>query len=60
LNSSLHTSVFGGMCGPKARLAAGLACPPETAMAFTVRSAATRKGAKYCGEAVVGSLPSRV
>jgi hypothetical protein len=60
-NSSLHTSVPEAMFGVNAWLATWLAVWPESvAMTFTVTLEATRKGATYGVELLVGVLPSRL
>jgi hypothetical protein len=60
-NSSLHTSVPDAMLGVKLLLATLLAVLPEAvAMAFTVRFEATRNGASYICDDVLGAEPSSV
>ena len=49
------------MLGEKVWVATVLLVSPEAvAMTFSVTLESTRKGATYCGELVVGVLPSRV
>jgi hypothetical protein len=60
-NSSLHTNVPEAMFREKVCVATELlSSGGAVARALTVRLEATRKGAKYFGEEVVGVVPSVV
>jgi hypothetical protein len=61
VNSSDQTSVPEAILGEKVFVATLLLVSPEaTAIALTVRFEATRKGASYTIEEVVGVVPSSV
>ena len=60
VNSSLQTKVFDAMLGEKVSVVTVLDNPAETAIALTVRFDATRNGAWYCCDEVVGALSSTV
>jgi hypothetical protein len=60
-NSSLHTSVPDAMLGAKAFVVTLLVVSPEAAaMALTVRFEATKNGALYTCDEVLGVEPSSV
>ena len=60
-NSSDQTRVPEGMLGAKAWLATVLAVSPAAvAIALMVRFEATRNGARYCRDEVLGALLSMV